>query len=86
MGETVGNDIALGAALQCVVADCRRRLQRGLYIAGLDERRLALAFEVFVLAAGPHTCEAVCLQLDLDLNVIGLRSAVCHLLRLLCLR
>jgi hypothetical protein len=36
MGESVGNDIALAAPLQSIIADGRRRLHGRLDIAGLD--------------------------------------------------
>src|ERR1700730_6678000 len=76
MGEAVRHDITLRSPLQGVIADSGRRAQRSLDVARLDERRLALALEIFVLAIRPYARETVGLQLDLDLNVVRLRSAV----------
>ena len=60
--------------------------QGRLDVALLDERRLALALEIFVLTIGPDTRKAVGLQLDLDLDVICFRLAAGNALRVLRLR
>src|SRR5271166_4002407 len=67
VGKGIGHDIAARLFLQLVVADGRGRLQRCLDIARLDH------FPALVGAMRPDAREAVGLQLDLDLQVIGLR-------------
>src|SRR5262249_39825043 len=84
MGEGVGNDVALGLPERVVT--CRRRgAQRTLHVSRLDERRLALTAQILVLVVGPEASEAICLQLDLHLDVVRRRPAAggaLHLLRL----
>jgi hypothetical protein len=58
MGESVGHDIALAAPLQPIVADCRRRLQGRLDIAGLEQAPLLLR------VVRPHPGQAIGLQFD----------------------
>src|SRR5262249_32778576 len=60
--------------------------QRGLDVPRVDERRLALTLQVLVLAVGPNAGEAVGLQLDLHLDVIGVPLVAGGALRLLRLR
>ena len=86
MSEAVGNDITLRAPLQGVVTDGGGGAQGRLDVALLDERRLALALEIFVLTIGPDARKAVGLQLDLDLDVICFRLAAGNALRVLRLR
>ena len=66
MGERVGDDVALTAPLKAIVADGRRGLHRGLYVTGFDETPLLLG------VMGPHARQAIGLQLDPDLELIGL--------------
>ena len=66
MGESVGNDIALAAPLQSIVADARRRLHGRLDIARLDEPPL------FLCVVRPHPGKAVGLQLNSNLELIAL--------------
>src|SRR5262249_30420780 len=86
VGEAVGYDVALRSPLQRVVADRGGRAQGRLDVSGLDERRLAFVPEHRVLAVRPHPGEAVGLQLDLHLDVIGRSLAAGRALRLLRLR
>jgi hypothetical protein len=65
MGERVRYDIALHASLEAIVADGGRRLHGGFDVTRLQEAPL------FLGVIGPHPCEAVCLQLDPDLELIG---------------
>jgi hypothetical protein len=76
MGESVGYDIALTAPLQSIIADSRRCLHGCLDIAGLDKPPLVLR------VVCPHPGEAVGLQFDPHLQVIGLHlihTALCRL-------
>ena len=66
MCERVGDDVALTAPLKSIIADGRRSLHRRLYVTGLDETPLLLG------VMGPHTRQAIGLQLDPDLKLIGL--------------
>src|SRR5262249_26692710 len=78
MGERVRDDVALGTALQTIVADGGCRLHRRLDVAWLDDTPLLLC------VVGPDAGKAVGLQLDPNLEVIGLRliQASLHLLNL----
>src|SRR6266536_992906 len=69
VGERVGHDIALRLPLQAVVADRRRGLERRFDVALLDE------FPALLRTIGPNPGETVGLQLDLDLQVVGLDLA-----------
>jgi hypothetical protein len=64
--ERVGDDIALASPLKAIIADGRRGLHRCLYITGFDETPPLLG------VIGPHTRQAIGLQLDPDLELIGL--------------
>ncbi len=75
MGERVRHHAAGSLALQGVVADRRRRGQRGIDIAGVEEVALLL------LPIDPDTGETIRLQLDLDLKRIGFRLAASLLLQ-----
>ena len=79
MRESVGNDIPLAAALQPVVANGRRRLNRCLHITRLHDAPLLLG------AMSPDPSEAIGLQLNSHLQVIGL-DLIHAVLRLLHLR
>src|SRR5437868_6978149 len=60
--EAVGHDLSSSAALQRVVADRRRGLQRGFDVAWLEKIPFLLRL------VGPDAGEAVGLQLDLHLD------------------
>src|SRR5215467_1550990 len=79
MGEGVGHDVALGLTLQAIIADGGGRLHGGLDVAGLEEAPFLLR------VVCPYAGQAVGLQLDANLELIGL-SLVEALLRLLHLR
>src|SRR5262245_43354604 len=79
MGEGVRHNIALAASLQSVITNCRRRLQGCLHITGLEEPPL------FLGVVSPHPGQAVGLQLDANLKLIGL-DLIHTALRLLHLR
>ena len=69
MGERVRHNIALHLFLQTIVADCGRRLQRLIDIAGIEEI-------VFLLSTiGPHASEAIRLQFDAHLELVRLYLA-----------
>src|SRR5262245_26319156 len=65
MGEGVGYDIALALPLQPVITDGRGGLQSGLDVAGLDEVPSLLR------VMRPYAGEAIGLQLDADLDAVG---------------
>ena len=65
MGESVGYDVALRSSLEAIVTDGGRRLHGRFDVARLKETPL------FLRVISPHSCEAVCLQLDPDLQLIG---------------
>src|SRR5690242_2203425 len=76
VGEAVGHHHAARLALQAIVADRRGGLERGVDVAGFEERLLLL------LAVRPYAGEAVGLQLDAHLHAVrlGLRHGVLLLL------
>src|ERR1700719_829590 len=76
VGEGIGHDIALHLFLQPVVADRGGGLQRLVDVARLKEVVLLLG------AVRPHAGEAVGLQLDSHLKLVGLDLARRRLLRL----
>src|SRR3984957_3636549 len=76
VGEGVGHDVALHLFLQPVVADRGGGLQRLVDVARLKEVVLLLG------AVRPHAGEAVGLQLDSHLKLVGLDLARRRLLRL----
>ena len=74
----VGHDVALASPLQTVIADRGRGLHGRLDVAGLDQSPLLLR------VVRPHAGEAVGLQFDphLELVGLGLVQAALHLLHL----
>src|SRR4029453_12838509 len=80
--EGVGNDVALRLALERIVTDRGRGAQGNLHVAGFDEQRLALAAQILVLVVRPDAGEAISLQLDLHLDVVGIGRAAGRALRL----
>src|SRR6266581_1502133 len=79
VGERVGHDVAASLLLQPVVADCRRGFQRLVDVARLDQ------LPALLRAIGPNAGEAIGLQLDAHLQLIGLDLAE-RMLALLRLR
>src|SRR6202521_1671321 len=65
VGEGVGHDLALAALLQAIIADRRGGLQCGFNVAGLDQIPFLLRL------VGPYAGQAVGLQRDLGLQMIG---------------
>ena len=80
MGEAIGDDAALGLALQLVVADRRRRGHRLIDVAIVDHPAAALP----VGAVGPDAGETIGLQLGPHRKcvAIALAHALAHLLHL----
>src|SRR4051812_43116518 len=76
--EGVGHDVALASPLQTVIADRGRGLHGRLDVAGLDQPPL------FLGVVRPYAGEAIGLQLDphLELVGLGLVQAALHLLHL----
>jgi len=66
VGEGIGHDVALASPLQTIIPDRRRRLHGGLDVSWLDQPPLLLR------VVRPHAGEAVGLQLDPDLELVGL--------------
>src|SRR4051812_28552758 len=83
MSEAIRYGVALRALLQRIVANGSGGAQRGGHIARLNELRLALAHQQVVLTLRPHAGEAIRLQLDSDLDRVGVGFAARRLLRLL---
>src|SRR5215208_1981479 len=77
VGEGVRHHAALRTPLQSVVADRGCRLQRGVDVARLEEA--VLLFSV----VGPHAGEAVRLQFDAHLDLVGPPPRAWRLLRAL---
>src|SRR5262245_9271132 len=76
MGKSVGHHIALAPPLQSIIADRRCRLNRRLDIAGLNEPPFLFGM------MSPYSRKAVSLQLNADLQLIGI-GLIHALLRLL---
>ena len=69
MGEGIRYHIAARLLLQAIVADRRRRLQRGFHISRLDR------IPALIRMMRPYAGETVGLQLDPHLDAVGLYLA-----------
>src|SRR5262249_24602049 len=63
--QGVGHDVTLALSLQTIIADRGRRLQRTLHLAG------PAVFPLLLRTVGPGPGQAIGLQLDPDLQLVG---------------